>query len=734
MGKHKQPPRMLAAKPDSLADPAYITWKGDLSDRPDIVKHINGAVNEYRGVQASERASAGRYGYHHDYSDLATNVSGRPGFSREDYDAFRPGEAVPTKPKDIMAATDDIYKRVGLIRNIVDLMADFGSQGIRITHPNPAIQKFNRKWFERINGPERSERFLNNLYRVANVVVRIQTAKLSKKDSRKLEKVVASPDLKMEKLGVTKGEIPIKYTFLNPGTIDVVGGALSSFVGKPQYALTIPSYLKRVLLNPKTPEQKKLVASLPPEILQSAKNNSPVLLPQDKTRVFHYKKDDWQSWASPMIYAIMHDINILEKMKLADTAALDGAISNLRIFKLGSLDHKIAPTRAAAAKLAEILESNVGGGTMDLVWGPDIELIESRSEVYKFLGEAKFAPYLNSIYAGLGIPPTLTGTFGASGTTNNFISLKTLTQRLQYGRDRLNDFWNLELEKIQFAMGFRFPARVEYDIDNLGDEVAEKSLLVQLADRNLISDELLQHRFGHDPVMEKIRLNRETKARETGTFVPKSGPWHDPQLGATYKKLGLQKDILTPGEVGLSKTAKRQDMRLKEPNPEETTIYNRPSEQPENPESPNNPKKKLKQVPGRPKNAKDKEKRKTKDFKPKVRAGLEIWLSESHAKIAKIINPFYLKEVDKPTLRHLTATEMKKLEMVRFDILLSLTPLQDITAQSVSEQMTNKQDLCLAHQQYKRCINDMSKSLDRSLKLSDRQSIQSQIYISHTSE
>ena len=30
-----------------------------------------------------------------------------------------------------------------------------------------------------------------------------------------------------------------------------------------------------------------------------------------------------------------------------------------------------------------------------------------------------------SIYSCLGIPPTLTGTFGASGTTNNFISQNT---------------------------------------------------------------------------------------------------------------------------------------------------------------------------------------------------------------------------------------------------------------------------------------------------------------------
>uniref|UniRef100_A0A6M3K3H9 Uncharacterized protein n=1 Tax=viral metagenome TaxID=1070528 RepID=A0A6M3K3H9_9ZZZZ len=721
MSKYKKSPRIETANLNS--DPAYVTWQGNLVDQPTIMKYINGAVDEYKGIQSYERASAGlssRYGFHNDYSNLATNVSGRPGLSRLDYEAFRPQEALPTKPKDIICRSDEIYQRVGLIKNIVDLMGDFGSQGIRITHPNKTIQKFYRKWFERVNGPERSERFLNNLYRMANVVVRIQTAKLSKKDGRKLEKVVAQPDLKLQKLGIISGEIPIKYIFLHPSVVDVVGGDLASFVGQPQYLLTIPTHLRRIILNPKGAEQKKLVESLPTEIRQAAKTTKQIPLLKDKTRVFHYKKDDWQDWSHPMIYAVMTDINILEKMKLADTAALDGAISNLRIFKLGSLEHKIAPTRAAASKLAEILESNVGGGTMDLVWGPDIELIESKSEVYKFLGAEKFTPHLNNVYAGLGIPPTLTGMFGTSGTTNNFISLKTLMQRLHYGRDRLNDFWSLELEKIQFAMGFRFPGKVEYDIDNLGDEVAEKSLLIQLADRNLISDELLQYRFGHDPDMEKIRLNRENRERDSGSAVPKSGPWYDPQVGVSYKKIALQKGVLTPGQVGLKQDAQKREMRILKSNDEDVPLTTlNPVKTPP-----------LNQVPGRPKNAKDKQKRKTKQFKPQTRAELEIWLNEVHKQIAEILNPIYLKEQNKKNMRFLTAVEMRQIEHIRFSILMSLEPLQTITANTI-EKSLNLNITNNFYISYDKCIDNIAQSLGRQLVLAERQQIQSQLYISN---
>ena len=41
--------------------------------------------------------------------------------------------------------------------------------------------------------------------------------------------------------------------------------------------------------------------------------------------------------ANPLVYAILDDIVMLEKMRLADMSALDGAISNIRLWTLGNL-------------------------------------------------------------------------------------------------------------------------------------------------------------------------------------------------------------------------------------------------------------------------------------------------------------------------------------------------------------------------------------------------------------
>lgn len=93
------------------------------------------------------------------------------------------------------------YDRVGIIRNVVDLMSDFASQGLTLVHPNKTIEKFYRQWFINVGGIDRSERFLNYLYRCGNVAVKRRTARLNKDKERELKRS-AGADLEIKDLQV----------------------------------------------------------------------------------------------------------------------------------------------------------------------------------------------------------------------------------------------------------------------------------------------------------------------------------------------------------------------------------------------------------------------------------------------------------------------------------------------------------------------------------------------------
>jgi hypothetical protein len=370
-------------------------------------------------------------------------------------------------------------------------------------------------------------------------------------------------------------------------------------------------------------------------------------------------------------------------MRLADLSALDGAISNIRLWTLGSLEHKILPNKAAINKLRDILASNVGGGTMELVWGPELSFRESNSEVYKFLGSEKYSAVLNSIYAGLGVPPTLTGmATNGGGFTNNFISLKTLVERLQYGRDLLTKFWEKEIELVRQAMGFRYKAYIQYDNMSLSDEATEKNLLIQLADRDLISQETLLERFKEIPQIEKIRIQREVAERNDGATPKKAGPYHDPQQKEALEKIGFQSGKLMPKDVGL-KSSIPNDLLLQPLQPKAPPTG---GGGPANKAAPPNPN-------GRPPLTKDSEPRKQRVANPKSKPGvaeLLVWTEASWDNISSVINNAFLNCHNKKNLRQLTKSEASSLEQLKVDVLTNLPLMQPVTTESVYAILSEK--------------------------------------------
>ena len=482
----------------------YSTWIDD-SSKEKAFSEANEAYTQNAPIQNDKAIG---YSYRN-YIDIEPNRSVRPTMTRNDYYRFRPEESIPTRQKRIIKMCMDAYDRVGIVRNVIDLMGDFSSQGIDIVHPNKAIERFYKKWFTQVNGKERSERFLNYLYRSGNVIIKRRTAKINSSKEAELKRA-AGADMDVQSTKYAKREIPWAYDFLNPLAVDVLNYYNGMFIGDPKYILNLSKTTYDSFTGANV-NSRDSFAKLPSDVQkQITQGKRQIPLDKDKIEVFHYKKDDWLIWANPMIYAILDDLVMLEKMKLADLAALDGAISQIRLWRIGSLDHKIIPKRDVINKLRDILASNTGGGTMDLVWGPELDFKESQSQVYKFLGSEKYQPVLTSIYAGLGIPPTLTGAAGSSGGySNNYVSLKTLIERLEYGRQVLTQFWMKEIEIVQKAMGFRFPAQIRFDSIILSDEAAAKQLLINLADRDIISHETILERFGEMPEIEKIRIRRE---------------------------------------------------------------------------------------------------------------------------------------------------------------------------------------------------------------------------------
>jgi hypothetical protein len=306
---------------------------------------------------------------------------------------------------------------------------------------------------------------------------------------------------------------------------------------------------------------------------------------------------------------------------------------------------------------------------MELVWGPELSYTESNSQVYKFLGSEKYNSVLNSIYAGLGVPPTLTGMAGnGGGFTNNFISLKTLVERLQYGRDQLTKFWEQECEIVRKAMGFRKSPHIVYDQMSLSDESTEKNLLIQLADRDIISHETVLERFKEVPGVEKMRLRREDKARDSDNLPEKASPFHNPNHGQELEKIDKQAKVN-------QKVAEKKE-----------------SQKPINPN-------------GRPPASLDEGPRKKRVDTPRSKPGVAefiVWTNQTFDKISATLNSAYLGIHKKKNMRGLTKSQVRELERLKLHVLLNTTAMSDIS----------EDDICKTVASNKRMPQDFSNILN----------------------
>lgn len=596
------------------------------------------------------------------YTNIENRLSVREDFYRGDYETFRPNDADPKRIKDSMIICNDLYYQVGVVKNIIDLMADFAGQGLTIVHKDPKIQQFYRNWYKMVRGRYTTERFFNYLYRMANVIINRTNARITKRKEEEFKK--ASAVDYVDEIAVYRREIPWSYEFINPIAIDI-----EIENGQKEYYLKINN---KVYNSSKTDNNNSY---LPDYIKDQISQGKRKIRLQKETLAFHYyKKDDWLPWAVPMITPIIKDIRLLDKMKLADNAALDGTMSQIRLWTVGSLEHKIPPSKVVIEALRNALASGQGGGPMDLVWGPELTYKESTSEIYKFLGNEKYIPVLNNIYMGFGVSAAMAGAGSNGGYTNNFVSIKTLIERLEYGREIVSDFWNREFELVAKAMKFKTPAWIHFDSIILSDEAAIKTLLINLVDRNIISEETLLERFREIPEIEKIRVDRENKARIKNPDSPqKASPYHDPHTNDNLAQTALNSGNLAPEYF------ERKNLPFREAPDKVAPKGAVPKKKPKKTTNPNG---------GRPVNTRDTKTRKQRRVVPRAKASSIdstklLWAISAQAKISDVITPHFLAAANKKNVRSLNKEEFDILEEVKLKSFLSFKFGDEITEEAI---------------------------------------------------
>jgi hypothetical protein len=620
---------------------------------------------------------------------IASDVNLRSGFNRWDRDRERPSDAIPTDHPDIIVACQSIYRKIGMIRNIIDLMTDFAAEGLDLQHTVKSQERFYRKWAKKVDLEGRAHDFMKLLMRDANIIVRRTNAQITKPVARQMAKggipindtidetrTAEPPEkVKTDKKSTKKGEIPWKYTFLSPALIEKVSGEIGKFFGDDTVGMRIPPLLAAAIQNPETKSAQQYIDKLPREVVQAAKvGKRLVKLDMDRIYVDYYKKDDWEDWGTPFLYGVLEDVMFKDKMRLADMAALDGVINVIRVWKLGKSADQIMPTPAAVDKLIDILQHNNGGGVLDLVWDDMIDLSVEYPPTDKILGQEKYSSVNADIVRGLGIPDSLVGgqDLGTRNAQSAFVQLKTLVERLEYVRSRAIRWMEGELRRVADAMGFKKIPAISFGIMSLRDEAAEKQLMIQLLDRGIISAEKATEVFGVNYMIELERLKSEQQIREDNPpILEKAGPYYRPE---SVTEQQTQSAI----QIEKVKQGFNRDSSFPNKTDDNGGGDNISGDQPK--DEGNNP-------AGRPSSTKDTSPRDART--PKSLSALNVIGEGLLGQVDDLFDNIYLERNKVKNMRSLTKAQRAELERVKRGILYVLRPGDTVTTELVAERLNS---------------------------------------------
>jgi len=459
-----------------------------------------------------------------------------------------------------MGSAVSAYKGFGIIKNVIDLMANFASEGLKIKHRSKNVEKFYNRWAEHVDLQGRIKDILRYYYKYGNVFIYMTPGiidantydrmkrtkgrtfgdiggfrKKTKSDSNDpaLLKRLEDVDKEKEKSAPLR-EIPWRYTLLNPFQMDLRG---DKFFGQSSWVFILDQVTATQIRNGGLSTKKSSVdfldeskINLPPEFRRLAgqgTGNDARIVELDQARLWplFYMKDDHEDWADPMIWPVMRDIDFKNKLRQMDISVCNSVINSITLFKIGDWKNGFIPPKEHFRKFAEFLRTP--SAAMNMVWNDAVSIESSHPPIHQILGMQKYESVDRDILRGLGVPDTLIGGAVNSNFSTGFLGVRTLLERLEEGRNTVMRWLNIQLKMIAAIMGHRDIPRIRFGKMSLRDEKAEKQLIMGLLDRNIISIEAVLECFGEDFTIELERIRDEKKIQDGEGILIKHGPFTD---------------------------------------------------------------------------------------------------------------------------------------------------------------------------------------------------------------
>lgn len=479
----------------------------------------------------------------------------------------------------IIAQCHMAYLGYGIVRNIVDLYADFATEGVEIEHPDASVRNFYRTWARKIGLEERCHNMFLNLFVSGQTFVHRRWATLDEGSKRAMKRSEASENIgdtlivrgktrdtsiearendfidwflskkgneyisdltKADKKVVgdappsaseeglpqnTSKQIPWGYTFLNPLQMEMRGRKIR---GDSYWVMALDKRdaldVARGLGMRSSQDLGTTEVNIPREFLTRMNSyqgpgsgySAEIKLTKEELSVVQAPgKFDWFDWAVPFVYPALQALYFKDCLRSMEIRACQSIINAVFLYKLGNLKEGFPAEDEHFERLADMLQ--MPGSVMNILWNDQIsaEVIQPKVEGIFDIDKHKSADH--DIMTALGVPEVLTGGGGGS-FSNSFIAVSTVLERLESYRNQVKDWLMGEMKIVADAMGFQKLPTIRFGRTSLQDEKAYQAFVTGLYDRNILSADTLLRQADTTVDTEVAKLKEENNLREQGVL------------------------------------------------------------------------------------------------------------------------------------------------------------------------------------------------------------------------
>ncbi len=415
---------------------------------------------------------------------------------------------------DILMTVYRAYFNVQVIRNYINMMADFSKSTLHINCSNRAVKDFFYQWFDVIKIEDLMSEYFLEYYRSGNVFLYKFNGKIQERD---FETLKAS-------FGSKKDTLPIRYILLNPMQVQLQNGP--GF--RNNWVKALSKFEVARLKDPQTPEDKQILNDLPEatkQLIKSGGQFNYVYIPLDTSRLYYifYKKQNYEPFAVPPIYGVLNDVEWKLDLKRMDLA-LSKTIEQV-ILLVTTGDKPDQYSKGTNPKNLERLQNIFKNQSIGRVLVGDYSTKAQWviPDLKELLGKEKYERVDQDIKDGLQYM-----FFGGDKFANASIKVKMFMEALREGRDAfLNKFLIPEAIKIVEAMNFKHLPTFEFEDIKLEDNALMNKVYLQMAQLGLLTQEETINAIetGILPTAEESKINQAQyiKDRDNGLYFPLIG-------------------------------------------------------------------------------------------------------------------------------------------------------------------------------------------------------------------